>query len=191
MTSGSRSSPTTITSGSSRRTSVSPFSKEGMCVPSSRCSTKDCFEMNRYSMGSSRVTIWAARLRLISSMMAAIVVDLPVPVAPQISTRPERSSAICCSEGWRLRRWIVGMTPGSRRMARLSPRVALKTLSRSRTCWIVTARSTDHSLRRICICRGVSSLRTSASTSAWVHLMERSCWIWPFFRNTTGCAPVM
>ena len=50
---------------------------------------KDCFEVKRYSMGSSRVTMWAERLRLISSMIAAIVVDFPVPVAPQMRTSPE------------------------------------------------------------------------------------------------------
>ncbi len=39
-------------------------------------------------MGSSMVTMWSERVSLISSMMAARVVDLPEPVGPVTSTNP-------------------------------------------------------------------------------------------------------
>ena len=42
----------------------------------------------RNSTGSSTVTTWTGRFTLISSMMAASVVDLPLPVTPVTSTRP-------------------------------------------------------------------------------------------------------
>ena len=39
-------------------------------------------------MGSSMVTMWSDRVSLISSMMAARVVDLPEPVGPVTRTNP-------------------------------------------------------------------------------------------------------
>ena len=44
-------------------------------------------------MGSSRVMIWACRVRLIRSMMHAWVVDLPLPAVPVTSTIPWDTSA--------------------------------------------------------------------------------------------------
>ena len=39
-------------------------------------------------MGSSMVTMWQARVRLMVSTMAAMVVDLPDPVGPVTRIRP-------------------------------------------------------------------------------------------------------
>lgn len=43
-------------------------------------------------MGSSIVMIWSVRWELIRSIIAASVVDLPLPVVPVTSTMPRRSS---------------------------------------------------------------------------------------------------
>ena len=42
--------------------------------------------------------MWSARVRLISSIIAASVVDLPEPVGPVTSTRPRGFSASSCSD---------------------------------------------------------------------------------------------
>ena len=49
---------------------------------------------NRNSMGSSTVTMWARRVSFRWRSIAAIVVVLPLPVAPVTSTSPRRASAI-------------------------------------------------------------------------------------------------
>src|SRR6266446_3786493 len=50
----------------------------------------------RNSIGSSIVRMCSERFRLISSMMAASVVDLPEPVGPVTRTRPRGFSASWC-----------------------------------------------------------------------------------------------
>ena len=46
-----------------------------------------------YSIGSSIVRMWSWRSALILSIIAASVVDLPLPVGPVTSTRPRGRSA--------------------------------------------------------------------------------------------------
>ena len=82
----SRISPTMMTSGSWRRAARSALGKEPVSVPISRCVTMALSGWKTNSMGSSMVTIFAFRVRLISFMIVARVVDLPMPVAPVTST---------------------------------------------------------------------------------------------------------
>ena len=88
MTSGVRISLMTSTSGFSRNASMMPCSKLGECVGISRCRMKDWRLAKTYSMGLSSVTIWRARVALISSISAASVVDLPEPVGPEMMIKP-------------------------------------------------------------------------------------------------------
>ena len=54
-----------------------------------------------YSIGSSIVRMWSCRSVLILSIIAASVVDLPLPVGPVTSTRPRGRSASVASTGGR------------------------------------------------------------------------------------------
>ena len=65
MLSGSRISPTSTTSGSSRSAERSPRAKEWLSEPISRWLIADRFRSWTYSIGSSRVTMWHARWALI------------------------------------------------------------------------------------------------------------------------------
>ena len=76
------------TSGSWRSVARSALSKEGVCVPTSRWLMSDCLRVWTTSIGSSTLTMWSAWVRLIESMIAARVVDLPEPVGPPTRTRP-------------------------------------------------------------------------------------------------------
>ena len=89
-----RSSPIKITFGSSRpalRIAVAKLETSG---PTSRCVTWAIFGWCTNSTGSSTVRMWQARVSLMWLIIAASVVDLPEPVGPVTSTRPERRSAI-------------------------------------------------------------------------------------------------
>jgi hypothetical protein len=44
--------------------------------------------VNRYSIGSSTVTMWTSRVRLMRSIMAAMLVVLPWPVGPVTRMSP-------------------------------------------------------------------------------------------------------
>jgi len=65
-------------------------------------------------MGSSIVTMWHLRFALACSMMAASVVDLPLPVGPVRSTRPLGSMASCLrtcgSPSWSTVRTVEGIS---------------------------------------------------------------------------------
>ena len=65
-----------------------------MSSPTSRWLTTDRLSEWRYSIGSSIVTMCFAWERLIWSIIAASVVDLPDPVVPVRRTIPRSSSAI-------------------------------------------------------------------------------------------------
>ncbi len=88
MVSASRSSPTRITSGSSRMAARTPSAKLGMCVPSSRWMTWLCLLRWTNSIGSSRLMMLSLRVRFSRSIIAASVVDLPVPVEPVTRIMP-------------------------------------------------------------------------------------------------------
>src|SRR4051812_13885138 len=99
MDSRSRISPTSSTSGSSRRTLRSASGKLAVSVPTSRWLTADILWSWTYSIGSSMVMMWQPRLLLITSTSEASVVDLPEPVGPVIRIRPwcrrARSRSTC------------------------------------------------------------------------------------------------
>ena len=88
MVSRSRNSPTRMTSGSWRRACLRALAKLRVSVPTSRWFTTAVLWRCRNSIGSSTVITCTARVRLMRSMIAASVVDLPCPVAPVTSTRP-------------------------------------------------------------------------------------------------------
>ena len=82
--SASRTSPTMITSGSARRIERNPVAK---LSPALRCTPIWLMPSNRYSTGSSIVTM--LRSAWFSSWSAAYrVVDLPEPVGPVTSIAP-------------------------------------------------------------------------------------------------------
>ena len=64
-----------------------------MSTPISRWLITDFLSRCRYSIGSSMVMMCAVRVALISSIIAASVVVLPLPVAPVTRTRPRSSCA--------------------------------------------------------------------------------------------------
>ncbi len=94
MVSRSRISPTrmhvgVLTHGGLARNAAS---KPSVWVPTSRCDTIDFLFSCTNSSGSSMVMKCIECFWFISLMMAASVVDLPEPVGPVTSTRPERIS---------------------------------------------------------------------------------------------------
>ena len=91
IVSRSRISPRRITSGSCRSAARSASAKPVASVPISRWLTTQRLCRCRNSIGSSIVMMWSWRVRLISSIIAASVVDLPEPVGPVTSTRPRGS----------------------------------------------------------------------------------------------------
>ena len=70
----------------------------------------------RNSIGSSIVTMCACRVSLMWRSIAAIVVVLPLPVAPVTSTRPRRASAISARTGGRFSSAKVFTWIGMRRI---------------------------------------------------------------------------
>src|SRR2546423_284456 len=76
----SRISPTRITSGSCRSAAFSASAKLIASGPISRWLTMQRLCLCTNSIGSSTVRMCSARVRLISSIIAASVVDLPEPV---------------------------------------------------------------------------------------------------------------
>ena len=92
IVSRSRASPSRITSGSWRIDETIASLKLGASTPTWRWLITLRIGLWTYSTGSSIVTTWLARVRLMRSSSAASVVLLPAPVGPQISTRPSRRS---------------------------------------------------------------------------------------------------
>ncbi len=88
MLSRSRISPTITTSGSSRTTACRAVSKDSVSVPTWRWLTTACLLVCTCSIGSSMVTMWHGRLRLMASIIEARVVDFPDPVGPVTRTGP-------------------------------------------------------------------------------------------------------
>ena len=88
IVSRSRISPTRITSGSWRSAALSASAKLCASAPSSRWLTMQLLCRCRNSIGSSIVMMCSWRSSLITSIIAASVVDLPEPVGPVTSTKP-------------------------------------------------------------------------------------------------------
>ena len=84
----SRISPISTTSGSCRSAERRAAVKLWVSALTSRWLTMDFLWLCRYSTGSSMVTMCSARSRLILSIIAASVVDLPEPVGPVTRIRP-------------------------------------------------------------------------------------------------------
>ena len=93
VVSKSRISPTSITSGSSRSAALRAAANDMVSEPTSLWLIMLRLCLWRYSIGSSRVIMWQARSRLTMSIMAARVVDLPLPVGPVTKSIPRVFSA--------------------------------------------------------------------------------------------------
>ena len=89
----SRISPMRTMSGSSRSAARSAFEKLLVSLCTSRWFTRQFLCAWMYSIGSSIVRMCSCRSLLILSIIAASVVDLPLPVGPVTSTRPRGRSA--------------------------------------------------------------------------------------------------
>ena len=95
MVSRSRNSPTRMTSGSSRRAECTAAAKLGLCTPISRWLMRQFLRSCTNSIGSSTVRMCPFTRRLMSSIIAASVVDLPEPVLPVTRIRPLLARHIC------------------------------------------------------------------------------------------------
>ncbi len=117
IVSRSRISPTRITSGSCRSAARSASANVFASGPISRWFTIERLCRCTNSIGSSIVRMWTSRLRLISSTIAASVVDLPEPVGPVTTTSPRGFSASVWSTGGRPSSSSVLTSVGTRRNA--------------------------------------------------------------------------
>ena len=88
IVSRSRNSPTRMTSGSSRKAECSAAAKLGLCTPISRWLMRQLLRWCTNSIGSSMVRMWPFTRVLMSSIIAASVVDLPEPVLPVTRISP-------------------------------------------------------------------------------------------------------
>ena len=95
MVSRSRNSPTRMTSGSSRKAECSAAAKLGLCTPISRWLMRQLLRWCTNSIGSSMVRMWPFIRALMSSIIAASVVDLPEPVLPVTRMRPLLARHMC------------------------------------------------------------------------------------------------
>ena len=94
MVSRSRISPTRITSGSWRSTCLRAWAKLLVSWLTSRWLTMHFLWVWRNSIGSSTLIMCSLLVSLILSIIAANVVDLPLPVGPVTRTRPRGFSVI-------------------------------------------------------------------------------------------------
>ena len=132
IVSGSRISPTRMTSGSSRSAARSATAKLVESWPISRWLTTQLISSCMNSIGSSIVMMWSFRLRLMKSTIAASVVDLPEPVMPVQRTSPRRCIESCSRTGGRPSSSNFGFFDGiDRSTARMLPS-ARKMLTRKR-----------------------------------------------------------
>ena len=93
IVSRSRISPMRTMSGSSRSAERSAAANPCVSLCTSRWLTMQPLWAWMYSIGSSMVRMCSRRSVLILSIIAASVVDLPLPVGPVTSTRPRGRSA--------------------------------------------------------------------------------------------------
>ena len=108
MVSTSRISPTMTTFGSWRRQIRSASAKAGASIPTSRWVMMLVPSSNRYSIGSSIVTMWSARWWFMWLIIDASVVVLPQPAGPVTRIRPRGSMASFATTGGRCSSSKVG-----------------------------------------------------------------------------------
>ena len=100
IVSRSRSSPMRTMSGSSRSAARSATANPCVSLCTSRWLTMQPLCWWMYSIGSSIVRMCSRRSLLILSIIAASVVDLPLPVGPVTSTSPRgRSASVAMTAG--------------------------------------------------------------------------------------------
>ena len=151
----SRISPTSRTSGSSRRAERSARSNEGLSSPISRWLTAESLWWCTYSTGSSIVRMWHARVSLMRSMMEASVVDFPEPVGPVTRTNPRGRVASHSAVGGRSSSAKLGTREGIIRSARAVSPLCVKALPRSRArSSQEKAKSTSCSVSNVILLRG-------------------------------------
>ena len=126
----SRSSPITMTSGSSRSAARSARAKDWVSLPTSRWLTRQFLNGCTNSTGSSMVRTWSWRVSLKRFTSAARVVDLPEPEGPQTITSPWWYSAISARCAGRPISAIVGGRSGMTRKTPFMPCWSTKTLAR-------------------------------------------------------------
>ena len=115
MVSRSRISPIMMQSGAWRSAFFRATCMLAVSRPTSRWLTIERLLLNRNSIGSSMVRMWPETFWLRHSSMAAMVVLLPVPVAPTIRIRPRFSSTSGARMGGRFRVSIEGILTGTQR----------------------------------------------------------------------------
>ena len=124
----------------------------------------------RYSIGSSIVRMCAGFDRLMRSIIAASVVDLPLPVGPVTSTRPRGRSASSASTGGSPSSSSGRIFSGIRRSTAPTAPFWLKTLQRNRpTPRRPKARSSSQDSSNFFFCASVSTLYASALITSGVR----------------------
>src|SRR3989441_3852191 len=181
-----------MTSGSCRRAARRAVRKLLESWPTSRWFTHATLSTCRTSMGSSMVTRWRGRVRLMYSIMAARVVVFPEPVGPVTSTRPRASLASFCTTGRSPNSSNVGPPMRSFRKTMLTPPRCRKTLARNRpTPGTVWAKSTSPSSSKRAFRLG-GTMASASRSASWPPTggcsSRRS---WPPSRNAGGDPTLM
>ena len=132
IVSSSRTSPTRIASGDWRSAARSAIAKSAQSMPTSRWEMRLVPSWWMNSIGSSIVTTCARRTWLRWPIIAARVLDLPLPAAPQINTIPRSSSASLRMTEGRRSSSKVGILSGMARSARAMVPRCRYTLTRKR-----------------------------------------------------------
>ena len=134
------------------------------------------------------VTTWARRLVLMCWIMAARVVDLPLPVGPVTSTSPLGLAARARTTEGRPSSSMVGTVPRKRRMAPARRPAARYTFTRWRPpSGVVYEKSASRPASSSARRRGVSTGASNASTVASSSVSPQGT-SWPRMR-TAGAAP--
>ena len=112
MVSKSRISPTSITSGSCLSACLNALLKDSVSLPTSLWLTMLFLSLCRYSIGSSIVITCSVLFVFIRSIIAASVVDFPLPVVPVTRINPLCSIEIFLITSGRCNSSIVGILMG-------------------------------------------------------------------------------
>ena len=138
-------------------------------------------------MGSSIVMMWSLRVSLIWSIIAASVVDLPLPVGPVTRIRPRGSSASFVSTGGIDSSASVGMASLSRRSVAAARPCWKKTFTRLRVpSGATSAKSASiRSVRRASRCASSISPRIRERVSSAL-ICTGGCISRPSTRNIRG-----
>jgi hypothetical protein len=168
----SRSSPTTMTSGSSRSEPLSAVRNDLVVTPTSRWLIMAFLRGCTCSTGSSTVMMWCERSLFSRSTIAASVVVFPWPVGPVTTMSPWWWCVACATPSGRPSAARVGTSRGITRRAILKPVRWLATLTRKRApSGPSSAKSAEPSVSRVPRSRAgtmeiiIFSTRTSGSGS--------------------------